>query len=481
VNLETISKVADELKKVLVGHRCGKLLPLGRSSFAIDIRSGDGRFLFVDASPADPRAYLVKRRLRDLERAAVGPSPFLTILQKHLTGAEFVTVAPLPSERVLKIGLSRRTELGELAEFTLVLQLTGRSANVLLLDQAGRILDRLRETSGEGQQVGDLYAPPRRSAESGRSSSADLPADASISSSLDRYYLEKEFEKRFRDRAQGAIRKLDSAISKKRSLRKKLEKDLERHGDAEKWKRTGDLLLANTANAWREGDKIFVTDLYDEAQPTIAVEADENLSVSEAAEKYFRRYTKARNAAVEIQKRMLETDSAIASLEKQMTRLAAAIEERDDEALDEFAPRTEKPKSGQPRKKREAPFNGARTFKSSDGMEILVGKKAADNDQLTFRIARSLDLWLHAADYPGSHVVVRNPNRLEIPPQTLLEAAELAAFYSDARSQPKAAVNYTQKKFVNKPKGSAPGLVRLAFFKTILVEPKVSAALVSPG
>ena len=113
-------------------------------------------------------------------------------------------------------------------------------------------------------------------------------------------------------------------------------------------------------------------------------------------------------------------------------------------------------------------------------MEILVGKKAADNDQLTFRIARSLDLWLHAADYPGSHVVVRNPNRLEIPPQTLLEAAELAAFYSDARSQPKAAVNYTQKKFVNKPKGSAPGLVRLAFFKTILVEPKVSAALVSP-
>ena len=80
---------------------------------------------------------------------------------------------------------------------------------------------------------------------------------------------------------------------------------------------------------------------------------------------------------------------------------------------------------------------------------------------------------MHAADYPGSHVVIRNPNRREIPHSTLLEAAQLAAFYSQGKTQPKAAVHYTQKKFVNKPKGAAPGLVSLASFKTILVEPKV--------
>ena len=74
---------------------------------------------------------------------------------------------------------------------------------------------------------------------------------------------------------------------------------------------------------------------------------------------------------------------------------------------------------------------------------------------MTFRVARSLDLWLHAADFPGSHVVVRIPNRKEVPNQTLLEAAQLAAFYSSGRKQPKAAVNYTQKKFVNKPKRAA--------------------------
>jgi predicted ribosome quality control (RQC) complex YloA/Tae2 family protein len=85
---------------------------------------------------------------------------------------------------------------------------------------------------------------------------------------------------------------------------------------------------------------------------------------------------------------------------------------------------------------------------------------------------------MHAADYPGSHVVIRVPNRKEVPNQTLLEAAQLAAFYSDARDVPKAAVNYTLKKFVNKPKRAAPGLVSLASFKTVLVEPGVNVSKV---
>jgi predicted ribosome quality control (RQC) complex YloA/Tae2 family protein len=98
-----------------------------------------------------------------------------------------------------------------------------------------------------------------------------------------------------------------------------------------------------------------------------------------------------------------------------------------------------------------------------------------DNDFLTFRVARSLEMWLHAADYPGSHVIIRNPQKKDIPDRTLIEAAELAAFYSDAREQPKAAVHYTQRKFVNKPRKSAPGLVSLASHRTIMVKPQITA------
>jgi predicted ribosome quality control (RQC) complex YloA/Tae2 family protein len=153
-------------------------------------------------------------------------------------------------------------------------------------------------------------------------------------------------------------------------------------------------------------------------------------------------------------------------------QLEHAIAAGDESAITELS--GEK-RSGSDKKSRASTdiSSAVRSFLSSDGFEILVGKKAKDNDQLSFKIAKSLDIWMHAADYPGSHVVVRNPNRREIPPRTLLEAAQLAAFYSQGRTQVKAAVNYTQKKFVNKPRGAAPGLVSLASFKTILVEPQV--------
>src|SRR5207247_1621287 len=80
---------------------------------------------------------------------------------------------------------------------------------------------------------------------------------------------------------------------------------------------------------------------------------------------------------------------------------------------------------------------GTRRYLSSDGYEILVGRAARDNDQLTFRVARPHDLWLHAGDYPGSHVIVRNSSRREIPHRTVIEAAQLAARFSQASKDAK--------------------------------------------
>ncbi|MDQ1447029.1 MAG: hypothetical protein QOI20_3495, partial [Acidimicrobiaceae bacterium] len=113
-----------------------------------------------------------------------------------------------------------------------------------------------------------------------------------------------------------------------------------------------------------------------------------------------------------------------------------------------------------------------RRYRSSDGYEVIVGRGARENDELTFRVARSYDTWMHAADYPGSHVVVRARGKDDpIPHRTLVEAARLAAHFSQARKDGKVAVNYTQRKFVSKPRGAAPGLVYLSSFRTLLVEP----------
>jgi len=121
------------------------------------------------------------------------------------------------------------------------------------------------------------------------------------------------------------------------------------------------------------------------------------------------------------------------------------------------------------------PIPGTRRYVSSDGFEVLVGRASRDNDNLTFKVARPNDLWLHAADHGGSHVVVRNPTRKDVPHRTIIEAAQLAAKFSQARKDPKVDVHYTQRKFVSKVKGAAPGLVKLTRFKNITVAPREAA------
>lgn len=286
--------------------------------------------------------------------------------------------------------------------------------------------------------------------------------------------LEKE---QFDNLAATARRTVSTAIAKQRKLLINLHGDLEKHGDPELWKRSGDLILANVSTAVRDGDTLLVTDYFDEKAPTVSIIGDRNLGLSEIAEGYFRRYTKARNGKLVITERIAATTADIESKLGLLSKIDEAIASGDSEFLQSIVQPRRKATEVRPKKKKDVEFDGARRFVSSDGFEILVGKKAKDNDFLTFRIARSLDTWLHAADFPGSHVVIRNPNRKEIPQKTLGEAAQLAAFYSNARDLDKAAVNYTLKKFVNKPKRSAPGLVSLASFKTLYVETKFPTKL----
>jgi predicted ribosome quality control (RQC) complex YloA/Tae2 family protein len=477
VNNSTLQKICAELELALSGQKFGKIFSLSRFQAVIDFRLTGARYIFVSIEPTNPRIYLVRRGLRDLEKQSKNPTPFFLHLRKKLSNAILQKISKIENERVLRFQFLAEDEVGHEENYSLIAQLTGRSANLFLLDKNDFILDSARENSGEGQEIGSRYAPPKRDGETGRRVNEEIFSQrdfASLSESLDAFYSEKEAEKVFQSKAQGARGKLKQEIGKREKLLKKLNQDLAGHGDAAKWKRFGDLLLANLANAVRDGKTVLVTDFYDENVPVVEIEIEENLSLTEAAEKFFRRYTKARNALEEISKRLTLLETEIAELKSQSEILEEAIEAGDEDVLAHFT--GERPKDALPKSKKASAenFTGARRYTSSDGFEILVGKGSKDNDFLTFRVAKSGDLWLHAADYPGSHVVVKNPNRIEIPPKTLVEAAQIAAFFSKAKEQPKVAVHYTQKKFVNKPKGANLGLVSLSSFKTILVEPRIS-------
>ncbi len=478
MDLETLTAIVPELSSALLGRRFGKVYTVSRFQFIFDLRLHDSRYLFVSIEPASPRIYLVTRRLRDIEKQAVNTTAFAVFIQKRLAGTTIGAIAQLEGERIIFFDLYGKDDFGVDNSFSLAFQLTGRSANIFLLDHDRRILESARETRGTGQQTGDIYSKPergvQRSTESGGSLvSPSSGSTSSLSSLLDEFYLSAASDARFAAAAGAARKKVRVSITKLERLRIKLDGDLAGHGDAEKWKRYGDLLLANASASRRENGTFIVVDYYDEGLPEVAIETAENLSITEAAEDFFRRYTKARNAYQEIARRRVEIAAQLAEQYEKLAALEKAFADGDESVINALAG---KQNAALPKKGRAAdPETGsfARSFTSSDGFEILVGKKAKDNDHLTFRVAKSLDLWMHAADYPGSHVVIRNPNRKEVPQNTILEAAQLAAFYSQGKAQTKAAVHYTQKKFVNKPRGAAPGLVSLASFKTILVVPRV--------
>lgn len=474
MNDETIKAIVEEIAPLIVGRMPGKVFQLSRTSLAIDFRQSDGRYLFISVDPGSgPRLYTIARRVRELEKQSLPPSSFVMSVKKHLSGARLEALTKDEGDRIVRFTFNAEDALGQIKRRVLVAQLTGRAANLLLLNEHGYIVDTLRSLSGEGQEAGEPYLPPVQTQTRASKTAFERGSFQSLSDAADDYYSKLEAERAFDARAAQERSRLNKEITQRTKLKRRLEEDRSLHGDAEEHKRTGDLLLANLATAERRGSKVIIKDYYTDGAPQIELEVDENSSLQEEAQRRFKRYTKARRASREIAERLEAIEKELKTLEAQRDELESIIRERNPLALDAFGAEPERGRhevKSQKTKQAET-IPGARRYFSSEGYEILVGRAARDNDHLTFRIARPNDLWLHAADYPGSHVIVRNPTRTEIPHRTLIEAAQFAAQFSQARNDTKVNVHYTQRKFLSKPKGAAPGLVRMSSFRSITVAP----------
>ena len=486
-----MSAVTAEIEPLLSGRSPGKIFQLGPLSLAVDFRLRDHPYLFVSVDPALPRIHLVKRRTRELEKQSMPLTQFALTLRKDLSNTTVRSVKKDAGERVVRVGFTGRDELGGLHEYTLVAQLTGRSSNLFLLDHFGVILHRARATQVPGQQVGNRYERPRAQVEHYSSDSESELLKTirggrfgSPSEAADAYYSSLISQQAFDARAGSARSELRKKISQQKKLLQQLQKDLASHADAEQNKRLGDLLLANLSTARREGNRVVLIDYFANHGASIGLDIDEKLTLQEEAARRFGLYARSKRAVRQINVRIEAVGVELSDLESKLNALEKIIAQGDDSALAEFTVRRSPraPASGflsvppavagGSKRKPEKKIPGTRRYVSSDGFEILVGRAASDNDHLTFKVAKPNDLWLHAADYGGSHVVVRNSTRKDIPHRTVIEAAQLAAHFSQARKDSKVDVHYTQRKFLSKPKGSAPGLVRLTRSRNITVEPR---------
>lgn len=472
---DTLKEIVGDLNKLLSDRFLGKIFQLSAFSLALDFGLRDEGYLFISIEPATPRLYLIERNARELEKGSTSLSPFVQAMRASLGGGNLLSVTKDEEERIVRFSFSVSDDLGDARNCVMVAQLTGRSANLLLLDSAGIVTHAWRLPRGEGQKVGDLYRPPKvqvktvkRISEPPRLTRGDFPT---VSAAADKHYRQLEVEHEFESLAGNLLATMRKEISRRQKLQANLKKDLVAHGNPEEHKRLGDLLLANISGAKRAGNKVSLTDYYAEGAPTIEIEVDENKSLQEAAAESFLRYTKAKRAVAEIGSRLFQLEQVLEELDEKRVKLEEAIAHRDVAALSEFEEPKGSPTVARKKQKASLTLPGMRRYRSSDGYEVLVGRTARDNDQLTFRVARPNDLWLHAGDYPGSHVIVRNSSRLEIPHRTIIEAAQLAAKFSQASKDAKVAIHYTRRKFLSKPKGAAAGLVRMSSFKTITVEP----------
>jgi len=462
-----VHRVVQELRTTLTGRYFGKLYQLTPISFAVDFGLR-GEFLIVSVDPASPRLYLSRRKPREVEKQSIALNAFGQIMRSKLGGAYLVNITKDPLDRIVRLTFRRDDETAGVVFRRLVIQLTGRTADVFLLDELNRIVAILREQAST--RLHELYQPPPRPLREPREMLQAATESPSVQ--LDKHFTALDAAKVFESKAKVLRSKLTNSIRRQRTLSEHLREDLARHGDPEEHKRTGDLLLANIATAVRQGNTLRMSDYYAEGAPAIEIEVDENRSIQDEAAFRFRQYTKAKRAADEIAERLKLVDREILNLEQRLQQLDEIIQASDEAALDSFekparAPRVTQKKSSKPEK-----ISGVRRYLSTDGYEILVGRAARDNDNLTFRVAQPNDLWMHAGDYPGSHVVVRNPTRKEIPQRTVIEAAQLAGRFSQASEDSKVVVHYTERKFLSKPKGAAPGLVRMSRFRSISVEPR---------
>ena len=274
-------------------------------------------------------------------------------------------------------------------------------------------------------------------------------------------------------------RTLTQALTKQKDLlqrkTKALRTDLDRAEKAEDYRIQGELILANLHAITRGQKQVELQNYYSPELEKLSIPLNPEQSPSENAQTYFKKYTKAKRGRSRIQQLISDLDADHETLELYVSKLASADTL---EALQKLRAAfvqngyLKAPQRGKQKQEvGEGPF---RRYTSTNGFQMYVGKNSQSNDLLLRQIAKPSDMWLHAKQIHGSHVIIRNPeNRPDIPMPTLLQAAQLAAYYSKAHHASNVPVDYTWARYVVKRKGNVAGYVHYTREKTLYVEPAV--------
>ena len=490
-----VAELVSELGPLVSGLELAEIQPAPPRDLLLIFREaerGHVRRLRLSADPEFARLHL---QLGPARRHEGSVDPFFTGLTELFAGAHLQTLEQVQGDRIVRLAFRRD---GRPAG-ALVLELTGRHANLLALDGGGRIAARLVDPAPESPAARRLalgigYAlPPGVRAESDQGpalSEAFPPADpARVSPALLALApLSARVETALGDGAErrfleGERRELVRRLEQRRNACANriagLEERARATAEAERVRMDGELLLAHLASVPRGAEAVELPDAFTDGAPR-RIALDPGLNARRNAEKLFARYKKLVRALEKVPE---ELELARAELER-VTAFLARAAEGEPAALTEEAIATGllTPPQAAPaeRARKPEPRLSYLRFVGLRGSEIRVGRNAHDNDTLTFRESNGNDLWLHTDGSPGSHVILRLAGRPEPDPEEVLDAAHLAVHFSPLRGTRAADVHVARRKEVHKPRKAPAGLVTLSGGKTLRVrieEPRLARLL----
>ena len=289
-----------------------------------------------------------------------------------------------------------------------------------------------------------------------------------LSEMLDVFYHTKANRDRVQQQGGQLLHVIRKNLQRNKKKLKKLSNELKATENADEYRIKGEVLTTYLYQIKRGMTKITLPNFYDNNKE-ITISLSNQLSPSQNAQKYFKKYQKLKNAVTFVNEQIELTKKEVAYLEEIQTQIELAT----PADLDDI--KTELQQEGYIKKKQQKSKHSSRvkinkpeSFIASDGTEILVGKNNLQNEKLTLHTAKKTDIWLHAKNIPGSHVIIKSNNPSD---ETLFEAAMLAAYFSKFRSSANVPIDYVQVKNIRKPNGSKPGFVIYEGQKTLTVTP----------
>lgn len=296
----------------------------------------------------------------------------------------------------------------------------------------------------------------------------------SFSKLLADFYEKKSSVERIRRRAQNMTHTIQNARDRVRRKLAAQRKELSSSQKRDKYKRRGDLITANLYQIAPGSRKVKVIDYFDPNCPEIELDLDIRLSPQQNAQKQFKLYTKAKNAEEKLTEQIMQGEQELLYLDSVLEAITEAENLTDLAQIHEELVATGYLSAKQDKKKRRhakpvqgKPFH----YRTSDGFDIFAGKNNTQNDLLTLKTAFKSDIWFHTQKIHGSHVILVCDGR-EPTNEAMTEAAEIAAWHSQARGSAQIPVDYSQVRNIKKPNGAKPGMVIYHVYQTAFVTPE---------